>query len=139
MASWMHDPAARTTTRMARPGMPLSAIGTVGLVCGPGTALGQLENLRALGGGWSAAIESWRQSEAAYCFFLARAEDDGSAHAFARPVIFCTSARHELERSVWSIASIECHRAWVLDSLEPTMDEFVAALKGAEAFAPGHA
>lgn len=118
---------------MARPGTPLARIGTVGLLCGPETRAEHLAHMKALGDGWRRAIDAWRLSEATYCFFLA---DD----AFARPIIFWTSDRAELERGVWSsIAALQTDRFWVVDSLEPELEGFVAKLRASERLEAGHA
>lgn len=125
--------------RMARPGTPLAAIGTIGLLCGPGTAPQDLAQMSALGQGWRAAIEAWRMSETLYCFFLADDQHDGVAQPFARPIIFCTSDRSQLEHGVWSVTALQANRTWVIDSLEPTLDGFVDRLRASQSLAAGHA
>jgi hypothetical protein len=121
---------------MARHGTPMAAIGTVGLLCGPDTAPEQLAHMSALGEAWHTAIEAWRLSEATYCFFLAE-QDDGAALAFARPIVFWTSDRTQLERSVWSIVALRTDRPWVLDSLEPTLDRFVQYVRASQGLSAG--
>jgi hypothetical protein len=138
MTSPLH-PVISPVSRMARHGTPLAAIGSVGLLCGPETAAEQLAAMGALGGAWQTAIEAWRLSEATYCFFLAEQDDEGAALAFARPIIFCTSDRPQLERSVWSIVALRMDRPWVLDSLEPTLDGFVQYVKASQRLSAGHA
>jgi hypothetical protein len=131
-------PAPTSDSSMARPGTPLASIRTVGLICGPGTKPDHLADIGSLGEGWRAALEAWRLSEALYCFFLADDRHDGT-HRFAHPVIFCSSDRSQLEHDVWSVTAMRTNRAWVIDSLEPTLDSFVERLKSSESLAAGHA
>lgn len=126
-------------SRMARHGTPLACIGTVGLICGPGTTHEHLSTMSALGEAWRTAIEAWRLSEAIYCFFVAEQEDGGETHPFARPIIFYTSDRVQLEHSVWSMAALHNGRPWVIDSLEPALDGFVETLKASQQLSAGHA
>jgi hypothetical protein len=128
-----------STNRMARPGTPLASIGTVGLICGPGTTPDHLEDMGALGEGWRAAIDAWRLSEALYCLFVADDRHDGGMQPFARPVIFCTSDRSQLEHGVWAVTALHTNRTWVIDSLEPTLDGFIDRLRSSETLAAGHA
>lgn len=126
-------------TGMARHGMPLASIGTVGLICGPGTPSEQLAHLRALGEAWDTAVEAWRLSGAVYCFLLAEQEDADATLAFARPIIFWTNDRAQLEHSVWSMVAHHAGRPWVIDSLDPTLDGFIDTLKASERLSAGHA
>jgi len=139
MTTRPHVAPSSAISRMARHGMPLVAIGTVGLVCGPGTAATELAHMSALGKGWRMAIDAWRLSGELYCFFLAAEEDDGATPAFARPIVYCTSDPAQLQRSIWSIASLQTSRTWLIDSLEPSMNRFVDNLKASERLSPGHA
>lgn len=126
-------------SRMARHGTPLAEIGTVGLICGPGTGPEQLAHMSALGEAWDTAIAAWRLSGATYCFFLAEQEDADATHAFARPIIFWTSDRAELEHSVWSMVVLHAGRPCVIDSMESTFDGFIDTLKASARLSAGHA
>ena len=125
--------------RMARHGTPIAEIGTVGLICGPGTRPEQLAHMAALGQAWDTAIGAWRFSGAIYCFFLAEQEDADATRAFARPIVFWTNDRAELEHSVWSMVALHAGRPWVIDSLEPTFDGFIERLRASERLSAGHA
>jgi hypothetical protein len=126
-------------SRMARHGMPLVAIGTVGLICGPRTGSEQLAHMRALGEAWQMAVGAWLMSGATYCFFLADQDDEGAAHRFARPITFWTNDRAEIEHSVWSTVVLRVERPWVIDSLEPAFDGFIDTLKASQRLPAGHA
>ena len=139
MTSRPHSHVPATVSRMALHGTPLASIGTVGLICGPGTRPDQLARMSALGRIWDTAVAAWRLSGATFCFFLAEQEDADEMHAFARPIVFWTNDIAELEHSVWTMVALRAGRPWVIDSLEPTLDGFIENLKASERLSAGHA
>ena len=139
MTTRPYPAASSPGSRMARHGTPLAAIGMVGLVCGPGTRPEQFAHMSALGKAWDTAIAAWRLSSATYCFFLAEQEDADATDGFARPIVFWTNDRSELEHSIWSMVALHAGRPWVIDSLEPTFDDFIDTMKASQRLSAGHA
>jgi hypothetical protein len=128
-------PASMHATTRTR----LADIGSVALVCGPATAPGQFEDLRAMGEGWKAALHAWEHSGAAYCLLVARHDDVEHGETFARPITFCTHDAGLLEQAIWSVVAQPGARPFVLDCLEPSMDRFVSTVRQACRLEPGHA
>jgi hypothetical protein len=130
------DATERFAASHARAGFPLDLIDAVGLVCGPGTTPDQVRLICALGGGWPMAVNAWQASQAPYAFILAHRET-GATLAFGRPITFWTHDRTLLEQSVWQAMNHPRAGVCVIDSVEPSLDDFLKLVKHSESGLPG--
>jgi hypothetical protein len=105
-------------------------------VYGPGSTPADFARMQGLGEGWVRGITQWQLSGATYLLLVSR-NFDGASHA--EPTVVLAQDREQAEHAIWEAMLLADSRLCLLESFEPALASFVAAVIEGSRRVPGHA